>query len=171
MLTIEERDLAHKVVSRLSAIEEQLERVANALEQLVPKKPMQENKTIEMIPCNGKYNKELDSVPLEETDNAGYWYLHGQLAGITGHDKAVMTNCNTLGLLRETNQTYSNGKPCRKLHLNGVFDCRVMGVDEPCRGYFYTIDEGEKKWTQRGLVCLQSDISACNEYEIIMLLS
>lgn len=110
------------------------------------------------------YSKKIESIPMEERDNAGFWYLHGELENKLGFDKAVITNCKTLGISKPFQ--YDEDITINKLYLNGVVDCEVEGIDEPCVGYFYVSEErSENNWLQRGLVCLKSDKKACQYAE------
>ena len=110
------------------------------------------------------YADMIDNLPEDERDNAGFWYLHGELENKIGFDKAVISNCKTLGI----NKPYKYGEELtiNKLYLKGIYHCEVEGIKEPCVGYFWTTDEvNEHSWTQRGLVCLKSDKKACEYAE------
>ena len=119
------------------------------------------NKTMNIIPinCGGdEFNKKYDQYK-GNTDNCGFWYLHGELENKCGYDKAIITNCKELGLYRDT--IIDKDKVEQKMYANGAYECKVEGIDEPCVGYFYTTNEHDKTWIQRGLVCLKSDKDAC----------
>lgn len=121
-----------------------------------------ENKTLlHIIPCIPEYENRIKEIDKEELDNAGFWYLHGSLVDIFHFDKAVMTNCKTLGLKKTC--TYDNDKePISKLHYNGEIECEVEGCDIPCIAFLYTREYDDQYWIQRGLVCAKDDIDACN---------
>jgi hypothetical protein len=59
-------------------------------------------------------------------------------------------------------------KPRHTIYINGIIPVKCFGIEEPCVGYFWTIDKediiykGNKypHWKQRGLVCLESDENA-----------
>lgn len=124
------------------------------------------NKALHIIPDfgNEEYSKKIENTSKEERDNAFFWYLHGKLEQKFNFDKAVIINCNTLGLSKPFQ--YDEDITINKLHLNGVVDCEVEGTDEPCVGYFWVVNEyDDKNWQQRGLVCLKSDKEACQYAE------
>lgn len=113
---------------------------------------------------NEDYSEKIESIPMEERDNAYSWYLHGKLEERVGYDKAIITNCKTLGISKPSNA--SDGITLNKLYFNGVADCEVEGIDEPCVGYFWVVNEyDDKNWRQKGLVCLKSDKEGCHYAE------
>ena len=112
-----------------------------------------------------------------ELDFNSMWYLHGELERLVGYDKAWAINCKSAGYsLESINWSYIRGENVFELadnnkltrlemHVNDIIPVQVKGVDEPCLGYFWTIEyspvyyEGKAypHWQQRGLVCLESD--------------
>lgn len=127
------------------------------------------NKTLHIIPDlyyagSEDYTKKIENVPMEERDNAGFWYLHGKLEELLGFDKAIISNCKTLGISKPFK--YGDNLTTNKLYLNGIYPCEVEGIEEPCVGYFWATDEVDGyRWMQRGLVCLKSDETACQYAE------
>lgn len=113
-----------------------------------------------------------------ELDFNSMWYLHGELESLVGYDKAWAINCKSAGYsLESINYSCISGGNVRELaddnkltrwemHVNDIIPVKVKGVDEPCLGYFWTIEyspvyyEGKAypHWQQRGLVCLKSDM-------------
>ena len=117
-----------------------------------------------------------------------WWYLHGKLEQVSSpenpYDKAVTLNLNEFseytrlafkwheirnGVSKEPDPQFF-----QDMHINGIIDVEVYGVEEPCVGYFWTNDRGTcinidkdgntmefEMWEQRGLVCLKSDTEAC----------
>ena len=100
------------------------------------------------------YNKVKNIKP-DELDNAGFWYLHGELENILHYDKGIITNCKTLELLKQC--IIPDNEPFQKLFLNDIIKCKIDGIEEDCTGFFWTIDVNEGYWIQRGLVVLDSD--------------
>ena len=117
-----------------------------------------------------------------------WWYLHGHLSDIVGYDKASIINAKDctefVKELPEFMKLSYNGESWEgavqtinlipHAYINGVVECEVIGVSEPCVGYFWTTNEEPLRiiaengevftsihWDQRGLVCLKSDIEAC----------
>lgn len=123
----------------------------------------------------GSYKK---LIPKDELDYNSWWYLHGELESIVGYDKAYTINCKSAGYSKETvnyscicgntvKELSSDGRLTRwEMHVNGIIPVQVKGVDEPCVGYFWTIEHSDifyegisyPYWDQRGLVCLESDV-------------
>ena len=121
----------------------------------------------------------IDDIPRNERDNNSWWYLHGELESLVGYDKAVVCNCKSGGFGKETidwseisgNEVLSvhseNTKMC--MHINGIVDVEIEGIDKPCVGYFWTDREKsiywKRKeygfWNQRGLVCFKDDEESC----------
>lgn len=131
----------------------------------------------------------------EESNNVAYadwWYLHGKLENIFGYDKASIINAKEcpqyIRKLPNTSSLGSDGNIWKGktsefefipyLYLNGIIDCEIIGVNEPCIGYFWTTNESPLEitndsgevfrdiyWHQRGLVCLKSDKEGC-EYAL-----
>lgn len=125
------------------------------------------DKVLHVIPDNYNdftWQEKIKAIPVEERDNAGLWYLHGELERKFNYDKATITNCKTLGLSKP--YEYGDNQFINKLYLNGTINCEVEGADEPCIGFFYTIQEtDETHWIQKGLVCLKNDTNACHYAE------
>ena len=118
-------------------------------------------KILKIIPCVDDYKEKLKSINPEELDNAGLWYLHGELESLLHFDKGVITNCKSLGLLKECE--IEGEEPFQKLHLNDIVKCKVDGIEGDCTGFFWTIDRDEDYWCQRGLVVLDSDTEWYND--------
>ena len=128
-----------------------------------------ENKILHIIPEIPKYKDDISKIDIEERDNAGLWYLHGSLENMFHFDKAIMTNCKTLGISKpfigasNPFNIEDKDKPINKLYYNGEIDCEVEGCDKPCIAFLYTRNEtSDTEWIQRGLVCLKEDEDACN---------
>ena len=121
-----------------------------------------ENNILHIIPCIPEYENKIEEVNKDELDNAGFWYLHGSLVDLFHFDKAIMTNCKSLGISKPF--VYDNEKePINKLYYNGEINCKVEGCDKPCIAFLYTRNEtSDTEWLQRGLVCMKEDIDACN---------
>lgn len=126
-----------------------------------------------------QYKGDYHSVPRDELDRNSGWYLHGELENLVGYDKAYTTNCKTMGHSRQSldwhvirgheAEVHDPDHPYRwGMYVNDIIPVQVQGVDEPCVGYFWTVDEppitwhGQEfpLWCQRGLVCLESDTPA-----------
>ena len=120
------------------------------------KKPL-----LHIIPYIPEYEDKIREINKDELDNAGFWYLHGSLEEMFKYDKAVMTNCKTLGLLKQFVYDEKE-KPIGKLYYNGEIECEVEGCDKPCIAFLYTINESGNHWTQKGLVCLKEDKRDCD---------
>ena len=140
--------------------------------------------TLEMIAMtyDGKpynTNRTLDSIPDDEQDHNGWWYLHGELQSIVGYDKAVTTNCKTAGYSRATvdwieitgNEVIEvrSEKPRWNICIDNIIPVKVDGIEDPCIGFFWTEKKRNVKWNgkeypfwyQHGLVCLARDIESC----------
>ena len=117
------------------------------------------NKVLHIIPDNGRYTKMIEDTPMSKKDNAYMWYLHGELDSMLGFDKGVVVNCDELNILKPFN--YEGRMTYNKMHIEGEYECKVEGVNEPCIGFFYVDERGDNLWTQRGLVCLKSDEKGC----------
>ena len=115
---------------------------------------------LHIIPYIPKYEDKIKQVDKEELDNAYFWYLHGSLVDIFHFDKAVMTNCKSMGISKT--YTNDNGETINKLCYNGGIECEVEGCDKPCIAFLYTRNNiNGMPWMQRGLVCIKDDIDAC----------
>lgn len=86
--------------------------------------------------------------------SGGGWYLHGQLAEDNHYDIGLAV------LNLENSKFLPYGR--RDLYINGEVDAEVLGYSKPCKGFFYTIEDGDS-WIQRGLVCYADDEKACNQ--------
>lgn len=150
------------------------------------------NKILKIIPdtcyckdkeLNTKCNQLYESINKKEVDGS-WWYLHGDLEDKISYDQGVAYNYVELGLYKETpdwsmirgnevTELHSN-ELRKRMYFNGIIDVEVFGINEPCVGYFWTVDKSDitnldgKKyphWEQRGLVCLKSDKQGC-EYAL-----
>lgn len=109
-----------------------------------------------------------------EWDNNSWWYLHGELENQVGYDKATIINATKAGDTVQTIKwleicgnkcTSYRDTPYRMLHINGIRDCNVIGINAECLGFFWTTDERTveydkgtfSNWDQRGLVVQKSD--------------
>jgi hypothetical protein len=119
---------------------------------------------------------QYEDINRDERDNNSWWYLHGELEDIVCFDKGTMVNCKTLGYSKPTVDWISiyNGvveevrsnNPRWCAHINGIIKVKCIGIDEPCLGIFWTTRDRDVEWkgkmypcwSQRGLVCLASDI-------------
>ena len=125
---------------------------------------METKQLLHIIPCVSEFEGRIKEVNQEELDNAGFWYLHGDLADLFYFDKAIMTNCKTLGLLKPCiyDEYDKDSKLINKLYYNGELDCEVEGCDKPCVAFLYTTYEvNDKQWMQRGLICIKEDKQSC----------
>lgn len=105
------------------------------------------------------------NIPEEETEkfyrklspyskrSGSWWYLHGELQSRVGYDKGFITNI----LPEEMNET------CTDIALEGIYPIEVVGIPEPCIGYFWVTRQG----MGRGLVCLESDVRERMEAEAL----
>lgn len=108
------------------------------------------------------------------------WYLHGKLEDMVGFDLARPINLVSMGYTKDTIdyavvrgntvEGVRSENPRHIIHINSIIPVKCFSVEEPCVGYFWTIDmediiyRGNKypNWMQRGLVCLKSDAQARN---------
>ena len=123
--------------------------------------------------------REYNDIRPEERDNNSWWYLHGKLQSFVGYDKATVTNCLSGGFSKETidwadiegsivTKIYSE-IPRHEMYFTGEIDVEIEGINKPCKGYFYVINEREVHykeksypiWEQKGLVCFADDKEAC----------
>lgn len=133
------------------------------------------------------YHENYDSIAKEavKTGNfiwGSWWYLHGKLEDILGYDKASVINAKEcpeyIRMIHGIDSLSGNKAIIPELYINDIIECEVVGVEEPCIGYFWTTNEwattissesGEcfdnPHWDQRGLVCLKSDVEGC-EYAL-----
>ena len=102
------------------------------------------------------------------------WYLHGRLEDEMGCDIASFYDVPN-ELLKESADWSSHNDHRGELfsdkktmvpHINGVYECEVYGTNEPCLGYFWTVDKKEidfgngivkPVWHQLGLVVFSND--------------
>ena len=148
-------------------------------------------KVLKMVNCCHKDVTNVCSQYSEKGRNRNsWWYLHGELESASStenpYDKAIMLNLDEFpeytkemlnwheirnGVSREPDPQFF-----QDVHINGIVDVEVYGVDEPCVGYFWTNDRGTctnidkdgntiefEMWEQRGYVCLKSDKASCEE--------
>lgn len=126
------------------------------------------------------YHENYDSIAreAEKTGNFAYnnwWYLHGKLEDILGYDKASVINAKEcpeyIRMIHGIDSLSGDKTIIPELYINDIIECEVVGVEEPCIGYFWTTNKWAKEcfddphWDQRGLVCLKSDIGGC-EYAL-----
>lgn len=117
-------------------------------------------------------------------DRNSWWYLHGKLEKLCNYDKAVVLNLSEfpeyqgdtlkwtsiVGDIAEVTKFEEN----KEIKINDIIPVQVIGINEPCIGYFWTTDERTvtaqckngrtrkfQHWCQRGLVCLKDDTEAC----------
>lgn len=129
-------------------------------------------KTLKLVAYDfrGKYHntdksyEELATLKTREMHLSNWWYLHGKLEEIVGYDKAMMLNVDELPHKTVPSIVYDE---CVILE-DGIYPVEIIGIDEPCVGYFWTVIEKDYLYPnknssvqQRGLVCLKSDIEAC----------
>lgn len=159
---------------------------------------MAEKKTLKMVCDYNPDAKKLIEEAVQENefnlDRNSWWFLHGKLEALCGgYDKATVLNLSEFpeyqgDTLKWTEiqgdiaivQKFEKKK---EMKINGIIPVKVVGVDEPCIGYFWITDEktvtavNEKKkekqfqyWSQKGYVCLASDIEGCaqakEEYDL-----
>ena len=130
-----------------------------------------------------KNTREYEDIPVNERDNNSWWYLHGELQSFVHYDKATVTNCESGGFGVETinprkldgdqvEEIDEENPTCYMIHLDGIVEVEVEGIDKPCIGFFWTTksrcyekiywkDEPYEWWEQRGLVCFKDDTEAC----------
>lgn len=143
------------------------------------------------------YHENYDSIAKEAEETGNYvcnnwWYLHGKLEDMLHYDKASIINAKEcpeyIQMVPEIEKLGSNGdiwkgkaissKYIPWLYLNNIVDCEVVGIEEPCVGYFWTTNSAPLEITlidgktfkgvygyQRGLICLKSDVESC-EYAL-----
>lgn len=123
---------------------------------------------------NGEYDTQTDFS--YEQNGANYWYLHGELEYAVRYDKGEIVNACECGMTKQQIRWSSisgnkvedvlDGDLLRcTVHINGIIPVRVVGIDEPCIGFFRTKNEhlveynGEwyPVWEQHGFVVLESD--------------
>jgi hypothetical protein len=129
-----------------------------------------------------------DAIKSENFAYNNWWYIHGILEDLLGYDKADVINAKEcsefirkfpkVDSLRYNGKIWIGGtdnitfEP--HLYINDIIECEVIGIDELCIGYFWTVDESPLRvtskskdvfngdyWRQGGLVCLKSDIEGC----------
>lgn len=110
-----------------------------------------------------------------ECSNVGGWYLHGTLEDKVRYDLGVIINANKAGVTKDSLYWHEirhgkclsyDDKPYKRMHLNGIRHCKVIGVSDNCIGFFYTdeeypvtYDKGEfLTWKQRGYVVEADDL-------------
>lgn len=96
----------------------------------------------------------LDVIRQQEVKVYFGWYLHGELEDKVGFDIASMlVNPSdprfVMDYVEPLNKDYYYLK-------DGIYSVAVIGIDEPCIGYFW---EGPL-YHQNGLICLASDKQA-----------
>lgn len=109
--------------------------------------------------------------------HSGGWYLHGQLEDEMGYDiasfydvpKELLKESADWKTIRGIRGELRSDKKTMVTHINGVYECEVYGTDEPCLGYFWTVDEKEidfgngivkPVWQQLGLIVFSNDRDA-----------
>lgn len=139
------------------------------------------------------YNQDYKTIADSSIDSNNYvlnnwWYLHGELEDRLHYDKASIINAANLDFVfympcfdtLNIDDDYRYKGKLSKIEYKpfilttGIYDCIVIGIEEPCIGYFWTTEVGPIKLTyndklvykgkyglQRGLVCLQSDKKSC----------
>lgn len=153
-----------------------------------------ERKKLNKLKLIPYYHKDYDKVA-EKADKSGnfiynnWWYLHGELERLLRYDKASAINakeCQDLIRMFPRVSKLSKDKGVWKgevykinliphLYVNDTIECQVIGIDDPCVGYFWTTEESPLEittkegetfrgtyWKQRGLVCLKHDLEACS---------
>lgn len=137
------------------------------------------------------YNDLIKEVKKSENFvyNDYWWYIHGKLEEALHYDKASIINAKEcqdfIKMVPEFNEmkknkgiwtgTVNSFNFIPYLYIDGVIECEVIGINEPCIGYFWITNEypmiltSKSKeiykgtyWDQRGLVCLKSDEEGCN---------
>ncbi len=113
----------------------------------------------------------------------GRTYLHGELEYNVGTDLCVPLNAIELGYTKDQiawssisgNEVVDMGKeePRQILYINGKVPCEVEGIDGPCVGFFWTVQEHPiyykgrpfPYWEQCGLIVLASDADGIKQAE------
>lgn len=68
---------------------------------------------------------------------SNWWYLHGDLQEDIGYDKAIIIDAPEP--LSADFIDKDNSKTYAKYYLkDGIYDVKVLGIDKPCIGYFWT---------------------------------
>ena len=148
---------------------------------------------LKLLPDNVTYNRITLKSEGNYIESNGF-YLHGKLESKIGYDLVSIINAkecpeiikyipeiDILDIYSDWASGIANNqiKLVPKFYYNGILDCNVIGIDESCIGYFWTVDEKELLvsafysketfkglyWCQRGLICLKSDIEACKDAE------
>lgn len=127
-----------------------------------------------------KDDENLDlllNTPQDIQESCG-WYLHGELEDILDYDLGSIYNLEEFPenlidtcIISSIGSNTDKMKHVKKSHFDGIYPVKVLGIKEPCIGYFWIVDEEDrifidynensisyKTWQQRGLVVLESDI-------------
>ena len=86
-------------------------------------------------------------------------FLHGKLEKIVGHDQIDILNPGDFNVKEDNRRTsYGTSVTLRWLNETGIFNCKVIGVNEPCVAYIWST--GHYIDYCRGFICLKSDKDA-----------
>lgn len=114
--------------------------------------------------------RDYSEIPYLETDKSSRWYLHGELQGITGSDKALVTNVKSGGFSKDTiDWAEINGTSVISVNADrlvpvmciyGKIPVEIEGIPRECLGYFwvdniktiYWKNQPYSYWEQRGVV-------------------
>lgn len=131
--------------------------------------------TLKIIPVT---NPDISNFELADR-RYGFWYLHGDLESLCRYDIGYFyefpeESKETLDwkVLNMDVTEVTEFIPVKASYLQGIYPVEVYGIEEKCVGYFWITEErdilakntktGEERafkiWTQRGLVCLESDV-------------
>ena len=129
------------------------------------------------LPADRDLQAKLFQTPSEELEE-GDWRLHGEIAKFFGRAKAYAINIlSATGVTKSTYDVVNDNSKRQvapscgfAMYINGEIDVHVYGVEEPCKGFFWTENEssvsvnGEtrRSWRQRGYVCYADDKKACD---------
>ena len=91
-------------------------------------------------------------------------FLHGKLERIVGHDQIDILNPDDFNVKEDIKRTfYGSSVTLCWFDETGIFNCKVIGVDEPCVAYIWST--GHYIDYCRGFICLKSDKDAIQYVE------
>ena len=118
----------------------------------------------ELIVCginNPQRDKLFEEYKIEKDKEiyCPYIFLHGKLETIVGHDQIDILNPNDFNVQEDIRKIfYTPFVKLRWLNETGIFNCKVIGVNEPCIAYIWST--GNHIDYCRGFICLKYDKDA-----------
>lgn len=119
----------------------------------------------ELIVCginNPQRDKLFEEYKIEKDKEiyCSFIFLHGKLERIVGHDQIDILNPDDFNVKEDIKRTSCGSSvTLRWLDETGIFDCKVIGVDELCVAYVWTTESYNIDYC-RGFICLKSDKDA-----------